>query len=313
MTYRIAISGLWYEVCMMRYFLEGFQELQKERDDLEIWTCGPFFGNWIPWGGGMTLPQKYVYTPNFPLPKQAAQAFLHPQMIIDGTPKNIDLWLQIDAGWHFSSRPNAKVVGLIETDPHCLKEQYKLPKSYSDITWCMQTPYMENDEIFLPYGVPQKWFYPIENVEIQYDACLIGLHYQHRDALIETLKRKGRKVYYNIGKIYDEFASLYSQSTLAISWSSLKDLPVRVFEAMGMAVPLLTNRVPDLEKLFIEGKHYLGFSSLDEAIEQVEWMLDYNQENFLEKMRWNSHKEVMAKHLFTHRCQQILDDVERMH
>ena len=49
---------------MMRYMIEAFED----RDDVELWTYGPFTGNNIPWNGGIQLDQRYVKTPNFPLP-----------------------------------------------------------------------------------------------------------------------------------------------------------------------------------------------------------------------------------------------------
>lgn len=309
---KLAISGLHYTVSMMRYFIEGFEALRlldpDTFGDLEIWTCGPFFNNWIPWNGGMTLPDKYTYVPNFPLPKTAAQFSIHPQMVVDQAPRDIDLWLQIDAGWHFSARPQAKMVGLIETDPHVLRRHYELPMRYSDICWCMQTPYKETGEIFLPYGVPENWCYP-EPKDMKYDVALLGLHYQHRDQLVMALRSKGLKVYYDLGVIRDEMRDVYNSSRVALSWSSLKDTPVRVFEAMGMARPLVANRTPDLVNLFQEDKHFAGFDTIDEAVQKV-YDLATGYAFFSETMRWEAHNEVAKHHRFSHRCIQILQDAE---
>jgi spore maturation protein CgeB len=53
-------------------------------------------------------------------------------------------------------------------------------------------------------------------------------------------------------------------------WSSLQDLAARVFEIMGMGLCPVINRVPDLTPIFEENVHYLGFSSLEEAIDKFE-------------------------------------------
>ena len=54
---------------------------RKWRDDVALWTVGPYFGNWIPWNGGMRLPDRYVYTPHLPLPQSAANLPFHPAMV----------------------------------------------------------------------------------------------------------------------------------------------------------------------------------------------------------------------------------------
>jgi hypothetical protein len=179
-----------------------------------------------------------------------------------------DLWLQIDAGWHFADRPGADKVGHVQTDPHVLKGLYALPKSYSDISWCMQTPYIEPGELYLPYGYDPQIHYH-EDRERKYAACLIGLHYEQRDRWVNRLRSRGLEVYYSIGEIYDDYRHRYCESEIALSWSSLQDLPARVWEGMAMGLPVVTNRVPDLSHFFIEGEDYLGFDTLDEAEKQV--------------------------------------------
>ena len=85
-----------------------------------------------------------------------------------------------------------------------------------------------------------------------------------------------------------------------------------------MAVPLVTNRVPDLNTHFVEGQHYYGFGDsgiggetwtkydIDEAEAKILMALsDYDK---AQEMAWNAHKEVKEKHLYDHRIQQIFDD-----
>ena len=113
---RTVISGLFYPVTMMGYFIRALER----RDDVELFLVGPYTGDWIPWGGGMRLPFKYVKTPNIPLPMELAQQpGLAPSFIESRLPWKPDLWLQIDAGW-WLQRPDAGVVAHIATDPHCV-------------------------------------------------------------------------------------------------------------------------------------------------------------------------------------------------
>ena len=297
---KLAISGLIYPVTMMRYMWEELERF----GNIELFSIGPFFGDWIPWRGGLTLPRQYVKTPNVPL---SGAVNYHPQSLSDVIPDDIDVWLQVDASWHFASRPPAKKVVLIETDPHCIKDSYTVPASYSDVVLCMQSNYMVADDIWWPYAVDNHWFYP-EDLPIKHDVCIIGLQYEQRTRVVNRMRQIGKNVLYDTGIIYDEYRNAYNSSRVAFNWSSLQDLPVRVFEAMGMKRPLVTNRVPDLEKLFIENEHYLGFSTVDEAEEKIKFLLD--TPDFAHNMAEKAYKEVMKRHTWKTRLEQLFRIVD---
>jgi hypothetical protein len=259
---KIVISALVYPFTMMHFFWRAFES----REDVELFVLGPYTDNHIPWNNGMKLPRKYVKVPDLALPPSL---YMPPYSIVKSAiPWKPDLWIQIDAGFHFSTKPDAGIVAHIQTDPHVLKDFYKVPMEYSDYNFCMQDFYRDGNEILLPYAYdPEIHFH--EDREKIYDACLIGLHYEHRNALVKRLKDRGLNVYYSIGEVYSEYRQKYNESKIALSWSSLQDLPSRVFEAWGMELPLLTNRVPDLKLFANEGEHYLGFDDIDEAEQKV--------------------------------------------
>lgn len=299
---KIIISGLLFPMTMLHWFWKALER----REDVELFVLGPFYGNWIPWAYGLYLPEHHVKQPNLALPQQMARIELHPEMLRGKVPEEVDLWLQIDAGWHLSARPRAKVVALIETDPHVLKGNYTLPKSYSDFTFSMQGPYMQEDEIYLPYGYDPTIYYPTD-VEKEFDACLIGLHYTQRDALVNGIRNQGYKVHYSIGEIYEDNAALYSKSKLALSWSTLLDLPARVWEGMGLGLPVVTNRVPDMDKFFVEGVDYIGFGNVAEGIAKTRWALE-NYDKALEIAK-SAHDKVKSNGTWDHRVQTILETV----
>lgn len=300
--FKVVISGLLYPMTMLHWFWKAFER----REDVELFVLGPFFGNWIPWNYGIYLPEKHVKQPNLALPQQMSRMFIHPEMLSGQVPEDIDLFLQIDAGWHLSARPKAKIVAHIQTDPHVLKPNYSLPKSYSDYVFCMQGPYIQEDEIYLPYAYDPTTYFP-EELEKETDACLIGLHYPQRDQLVRGIESQGYKVHYSIGEIYEDNRSLYNKSRLALSWSTLLDLPARVWEGMGMGLPVITNRVPDLDKFFVEGVDYIGFGNLAEGIAKTRWALE-NYDAALE-IAHSAYKKVKAEHTWDHRVQTILETV----
>ena len=112
-------------------------------------------------------------------------------------------------------------------------------------------------------------------------------------------------VYYDIGQVYDEYRLIYNQSRVALSWSSLKDTPTRVFEAFGMKSPLVANRTPDLPTFFVEGEHYLGFDDEVEATIQVEKLL--RAPDFAEEIAQNALRKVRSAHSWDHRITQLLE------
>jgi hypothetical protein len=286
---------------MLHYFWRALER----REDVELCVVGPFTGARIPWNGGMTLPQKYVKTPDIALPENSQRIKPNSILVEAQLPwDEVDLWLQVDAGWHVSNRPtNAKVVAHVQTDPHVLKDHYKVPKSYSDYSFCMQHAYMEEGEFYLPYAYDPTIHFPV-GIDKIYDACMIGLHYEQRNNLVKRLRDRGLSVHYSIGEIYNEYREIYNQSRIALSWSSLEDTPARVFEALGMGLPLVCNRTPDLSNFFVEGEHYLGFTSVEEAEKQTLKLLS-DKELRLEIA--NAGHRKVQRHTWDNRVQEILE------
>ncbi|MBT7928380.1 glycosyltransferase family 1 protein, partial [Candidatus Peregrinibacteria bacterium] len=68
---------------------------------------------------------------------------------------------------------------------------------------------------------------------------------------------------------------LNNRARLGLNWSSLGDLNARVLEISAMRLCPIIDRVSDLSVIgFEEGKHYLGFDNLDEAVLRVQWALN---------------------------------------
>lgn len=298
---KIALGCIHFPLSMASYFIRAF----KRRDDIELFLFGPYTGDWIPWANGMRIPQKYIVMPDFALPQSAVNMRI-PSAIIP-FPWTPDLTLLIDAGWHPVDRPKGNIVGHIQTDPHVLKQTYIVPKSYSDISWCMQQKYLVEGEEYLPYGFDPTVHYPMDLEKI-YDACLIGLQYEHRTQLINRLRSHGLTIHYSIGEIYDEYRETYNRSRIALSWSSMEDTPARIFEAFGMKLPLVANRTPDLQNLFLEKNDYLGFGSIDEAEKQVLILLTDDKRR--SEMAYNGYRKAIKAHTWDHRIQQILKTVK---
>jgi glycosyltransferase involved in cell wall biosynthesis len=306
MTIRIAFTSIFYPLFMGRYMLEAL----RRRDDVEVWAAGPCTSNWIPWAGGMYLPEEYACIPDLDTgagsPYHVNYAELEEQC-----PWEPDLWIEVNAGLFPNGHPRTRYA-VIGTDPHVLGAHYapirSVVRSVGGKFFNMQTPYMEPDDIWLPYAYSPEWHTPTEIpwANRTYDASLIGLQYVNRIALFETMKSQGLKTFNELGLVFNEARNIYHNTRVGVNWSSLQDTTARVFELMAFGIVPLLNRVPDLSNIFVEGQHYLGFTSYTEAIEKMHWII----ENPEEANRIVSNAlEAVAPHTWDARMQTVLENM----
>jgi len=296
----IVFSTMFYPVSIGKFFMFALQR----REDVNLFTVGPYTSNWIPWKGGMYLPEQYSKPPDLPMTRAfIGNTAVNPVIVENRLPFKPDLWINADAGFAFS-KPNCPYA-IIATDPHVLR--YGLQRKNCDRFYNMQKFYSKPGDIYLPYAADPVWHSPLER-EKEYDACLIGLQYENRNRLVDRLRAKGLKVFYETGVVYDEYQEIYAKSRVALSWSSLQDLIARVFESFAMNVPLVANIVPDMNLFFDDEIDYYGFTTLDEAESQVFKALK-NYDKAL-KMSERGHKKVINNHLYDHRIQAILEDFD---
>lgn len=300
---KVLLLYIVYPLAMGTYFKRALER----RTDIDLKVVGPYSGTYIPWLGGMTVSPKYAIPPDVPLPHPALSRVLDYNLVKaqlgDWKP---DLVLNADAGICWKEKPSDGYTATIATDPHVL--DYSIPRSYSDKFFNMQKCYSAPGDIWLPYAYDPTVFHPMPEHPLTYDACLVGMPYQQREAWKQALQRKGVNVFMQNGPIFDEARELYASSKIGLNWSSLNDLNARVFEVMAMGLPLVTNRVPDLlDAGFVESGNYLGFSDLTEAVEQVMWLRDHSDDALV--LGQNALRSVKP-HTYDARIGQILEECE---
>lgn len=293
---KIALTAIHYPVTMVRYFWEAL----LRREDVELWVAGPFSGNWIPWLNGMTLPERYVREPDLKLPIKMGPVINY-GMVERACPFTPDLWLEINAGIQATGRPSGKYA-VVATDPHVLTYDRTQP----DFFFSMQTPYMQEGDIWLPYGYDPVWHTPGKKTweERQYDCALVGLIYENRKDFFIHIRAKGAQAFAANGPAYEDAREIYHDARTGFNWSSMQDTTARVFELMALQVTPILNRVPDLQSLFREDEHYLGFSTLREAVEKFDWALTHPED--AQEIAKNARKAV-EPHSWDARVDKILD------
>lgn len=273
---RLALLYKAFPFCMANYFRRALER----RADVELFTVGEFFGQWIPWAGGMTIPPKYPNQVDLPLPRGMETVAW--SNVASHLPWKPDLVLNVDAGFHLSTKPDVPYY-VVATDPHVLGGWYAKVRPMADKFFNMQPSYMQEGDELLPYAFDSECHYPEQQYpeveSLEYDCSIVGLHYPQRDEWVRRLRELGVKVNYRLGDIYDEYRHENNKAWIGLNWSSLEDVTARVFEIMAMRLVPVLNRLSGLTALgFVEGKHYLGFSNMDEAVEKVMWAMNNQEE-----------------------------------
>lgn len=311
---KVLLLSVWYPLSMSRYF----EKALRHNDNVDLIATGPFTGNWIPWEGGKSLPEKYAKVPEIPLPfppnvGRVSYDFVKTQLPEGWIP---DLVLAIEPQpINWSSKPQDGYVASIGTDPHVT--DYSHARSISDKFFSMQKCYAEPTDSYLPYAYSVYDHY-IENEKVirgegsyaavlpvkkDSDCVLIGMPYERRVEWVDKLRKHGVSVTFKNEPVFDEYREIANRARIGLNWSSLNDLNARVFETPAFGLAMVTNRVPDLPLFLTEDQDYLGFSNLAEAVDKVLYLKDNPAE--IERLAKNGHEKIKNE-TYDARVEQVL-------
>lgn len=285
---------------MSRYF----ERALRRNPEVDLKTVGPYTGSWIPWMGGMYLPDKYASPPDvvLPFPPNVGRVAYELVKVQLGEWKP-DIVLTIDAGICWSHKPQDGYVAHVATDPHCLDYSYQ--RTISDKFFNMQATYSERGDIYLPYAYDPTIHYPMNTVVKDADAVLIGMPYEQRVRWVDELRKHGVNVLFENGPIFDEYREINNRAWIGLNWSSLNDTNARAFELAAMKLAPVMNATPDMGKFFTNQRDYLGFSTLPEAVDHVVYLKDHPGD--LTVMAENAYRAVLP-HTYDSRAKQILEN-----
>ncbi|MCC6696780.1 MAG: glycosyltransferase [Candidatus Hydrogenedentes bacterium] len=110
----------------------------------------------------------------------------------------------------------------------------------------------------------------------------------------------------------DELCRLCGSTKLTFNHSAVRDLNMRVFEALAMGVPLLTNRdsaVNGLLDLFEEDTHLIVYDSADDLLVKARRYLDDDAAR--RRVAEAGFAEVLARHTYRHRVEALVETVAK--
>jgi glycosyltransferase involved in cell wall biosynthesis len=294
---KVLMSFAHYPMCGGNFFKWAF-----EREGHEVYSVGPYSGDVVPWEGNPRFP-KYVFPPDMAIAPTTAFPL---QTVLEQMPWKPDLIFQVDAGFHLVGDSGDIPNALFATDPHFLdySEQSKTVDFFFNPQPSTFMKYPKG--IFLPWAYDPEVHFPNADAKQIYDVVFIGLMYDKRKESIDLLQRFCKVFARNAGIIYDECREYYNQGKIAFNWSSNDDIPMRIFEGMAYGNLMVTNRITGMELLFKEGKHYVGFDTIDELIDKIKYYLEHEDELF--KIAECGYMEV-EKHTYDNRVKQIIKEV----
>lgn len=297
---KVVLSGIYYPVAIVRYFQHAFMR----RDDVDLYTVGPYTGRSIPWANGMFVDCP-LPGPDLVLSLESNDRanIRHIETLLPWKP---DVWIQVDAAYHLVGKPSCKQF-FIGTDPHCVN--YDRQREWSDVFFNMQTPYMKEGDFWLPYAYDPMYHAPMPQEAI-YDFGIVGADgrqgplYYPRDQLVAALRDMGYSVLQIFGKAWGEYRQLLTQCRVGLNWSTRLDTTARVFETMAMGCALLTNITPDLGKLgFNREIDFYGFGTVGEVIEEADnllrdrWMVASRGFTKVQPHTWDARVETVLSHV----------------
>lgn len=92
---------------------------------------------------------------------------------------------------------------------------------------------------------------------------------------------------------------------IATNKSCSDDLNYRTFETLGAKTFLLTNKVPNIHKIFKDGEHCVMYDTIDEMITKIDYYLEHMDE--ANKIAESGYNHVKANHTYVQRAKMLLE------
>ena len=177
-----------------------------------------------------------------------------------------------------------------------------------------------NNTIYMPFGVDSRFFLPLEQkAEYKSDITIISHFRPERLATVNELRsRFNTKVFGSNWPIegtypisYPEWVNVARSSNMifdfTITGAGYFNVKVRLFEVAATATPLITQRLPEIEQFFEFGKEIIGYNTLDEAYEKINYYLKHEDE--LKQIGINAQNRCIREHTWKERFKKLFKQI----
>ncbi len=188
-----------------------------------------------------------------------------------------------------------------------------------DFTFAAQRSFVERlrsagaaNVAWLPLACNPAAHFPVDvapDLDVAFVGNIILPVHQQRHELLKRLQESFTSI--AVTRAFgDEVCGIMGRGRLAFNHCAVFDVNMRVFEAMGMGRPVLTNR--DAERngildLFEDGKHLILYDDEHDIVEKAAYYLEHADER--EAIARTGYETVLAKHTYLHRVDTIIETV----
>lgn len=188
-----------------------------------------------------------------------------------------------------------------------------------DFTFAAQRSFVENlrasgasNAHWLPLGCNPAVHYPVDvapDLDIAFVGNIILPVHQQRHELLKRLQESFTSI--AVTRAYgDDVCNIIARGKLAFNHCAVFDVNMRVFEAMAMGRPVLTNRDAErngLLDLFEDGKHLILYEDRNDIVEKADYYL--RNDDARAAIAKNGYDTVLAQHTYLHRIDTIIETV----
>ena len=222
-----------------------------------------------------------------------------------------------DNGWLPSDLHLSKSIKLFwSIDSHCALNEHKnfVDKYKPHLVLSSTSSYLKEYENMAPYvawfpnAVDTRWFKEATTKKTE-DIVFIASMIAGRENVAEILsKTVDVKTHSNL--IGDDYVKMLGTSFASFNKSIADDINYRVFESTACRTTLITNTVPDLDKLFKLDEDIACYSSAKEMIGICQW-LKYDKAAAYQ-IAENGYKRTINNHTYDHRAQLLVNLVKNI-
>ena len=238
---------------------------------------------------------------------------------LDQIPREgVDLYLCIDDGLRYQIPAGLHSTAYWAIDTH-LDPAWHVEKARGfDLVFTAQRDGAEKlrrsgvrSATWLPLGCDPE-IHGKHEIAKQYDVAFVGSVFPGpRADLLNLIRRKYPNTF--IGQCYfEEMAKTYSAARTVFNRSIKNDVNMRVFEALASGSLLVTNDLSDngLAELFRDGVHLVTYREAEDLLDKLAFYL--RRDSLREKIAAAGRAEVVEKHTYRHRMEQVLQRAEAM-